>query len=141
MKCFKSKQSLKKDFTTPYWWNGIFHILLLWFSVIIFILPILYLANWCVASNFRNDTRLNSLADFIQFLFEAHCLVWQYGLCSFQMGGMELERFLSKNQHTQRNFFNFENWTNREQKKLEKNKKIQKPKSCRQYSSNQLTTN
>ena len=28
--------------------------------------------------------------------------VWQYGLCSFQAGGTNLERFLQKNQHTQR---------------------------------------
>ena len=36
--------------------------------------------------------------------------VWQYGLLSFQMGGTKLERFLPKNQHTQRKLFNFENW-------------------------------
>ena len=38
--------------------------------------------------------------------------VWQYGLWSFQTGYIKLERFLPKNQHTQRKFFNFENWTN-----------------------------
>ena len=36
--------------------------------------------------------------------------LWQYGLWSFQMGGIKLERFLPKNQHTQRKLFNFENW-------------------------------
>ena len=36
--------------------------------------------------------------------------VWQYGLLSFQMGGTKLERFLPKNQHTQRKLFSFENW-------------------------------
>ena len=30
----------------------------------------------------------------------------------FLNGGKKLERFLPKNQHTQRNFENFENWTN-----------------------------
>ena len=40
--------------------------------------------------------------------------VWQYGLWSFQTGYVKLERFLPKNQHTQRKFLNFENWTNRE---------------------------
>ena len=30
----------------------------------------------------------------------------------FSTGGIRLERFLPKNQHTQRNFENFENWTN-----------------------------
>ena len=29
-------------------------------------------------------------------------------------GGTKLERFLPKNQHTQRKFLNFENWTNGE---------------------------
>ena len=31
---------------------------------------------------------------------------------SFQTGYVKLERFLPKNQHTQRKFLNFENWTN-----------------------------
>ena len=38
--------------------------------------------------------------------------VWQYGLWSFQTGGIKIERFLTKNQHTKRKFLNFENWTN-----------------------------
>ena len=33
--------------------------------------------------------------------------LWQYGLWSFQTGGTKLERFLPKNQHTQRKFFEF----------------------------------
>ena len=40
--------------------------------------------------------------------------LWQYGLWSFQTGGTKLERFLPKNQHTQRKLLNFENWTNGE---------------------------
>ena len=36
------------------------------------------------------------------------------------MGGIKLERFLPKNQHTQRNFENFENWTNGETQQLAK---------------------
>ena len=35
--------------------------------------------------------------------------VWQYGLWSFQTGGTKLERFLPKNQPTQRKLLNFEN--------------------------------
>ena len=42
------------------------------------------------------------------------CAVWQYGLWSFQAGYTKLERFLHKNQHTQRKLLNFENWTNGE---------------------------
>jgi hypothetical protein len=38
--------------------------------------------------------------------------IWQYGLWSFQTGGSKLERFLQKNQHTQRKLLNFENWIN-----------------------------
>ena len=41
-------------------------------------------------------------------------VLWQYGLWNFQTGGIKSERFLPKNQHTQRKFLNFENWTNRE---------------------------
>ena len=40
--------------------------------------------------------------------------LWQYGLWSFQAGGTKLERFLPKNQHTQRKLLNFENWVNGE---------------------------
>ena len=36
--------------------------------------------------------------------------LWQYGLWSFQTGGTKLERFLPKNQNTQRKLLNFENW-------------------------------
>ena len=37
--------------------------------------------------------------------------LWQYGLWSFQTWYTKLERFLHKNQHTQRKLLNFENWT------------------------------
>ena len=33
--------------------------------------------------------------------------LWQYGLWSFQKGGINLEIFLPKNKHTQRKFLNF----------------------------------
>ena len=36
--------------------------------------------------------------------------LWQYRLWSFPTRGMKLERFLPKNQHTQRKSLNFENW-------------------------------
>ena len=32
----------------------------------------------------------------------------------FKQGGTKLERFLPKNQHTQRKLLNLENWVNRE---------------------------
>ena len=46
--------------------------------------------------------------------------VWQYGLWSFQTGDTKLERFLPKNQHTQRKLLNFENWVNGEVSKSAK---------------------
>ena len=48
------------------------------------------------------------------FLSHQVCTLWQYGLLSFQTGGIRLEIFLPKNQHTQRKLLNFENWTNGE---------------------------
>ena len=35
------------------------------------------------------------------------CKVWQYGLWSFQTGDTKLERFLPKNQHTQKKIIEF----------------------------------
>ena len=45
-------------------------------------------------------------------------LLWQYGLWSFQTGGTKLERFLPKNQHTERKLLNFENWVSGEVSKI-----------------------
>ena len=68
--------------------------------------------------------------------------LWQYGLWSFQTGGTKLERFLPKNQHTQRKLLNFENWVNGEVSKIGNNfrkqsdlkidviKKCQQQKMC-----------
>ena len=38
----------------------------------------------------------------------------------FKRGGIKLERFLPKNQHTQRKLLNFENWVNGEVSKVPK---------------------
>ena len=38
--------------------------------------------------------------------------LWQYELLSFQAGDKKSERFLPKNQHTERKLLNFENWIN-----------------------------
>jgi hypothetical protein len=40
--------------------------------------------------------------------------LWQYGFWSFQVGDTKLERFLHKNQHTQRKLLTFEFWINGE---------------------------
>ena len=61
---------------------------------------------------------------FYKFSFAMYLLhlyrLWQYGLWSFQTGYTNLERFLQKNQHTQRKLLNFENWTNGEPQQLAK---------------------
>ena len=44
--------------------------------------------------------------------------LWQYGLWSFQTVGTKLERFLHKNQHTQRKLLNFEFWIDGELSKI-----------------------
>ena len=51
-------------------------------------------------------------------IFSTFCIklfgsvLWHYELWGFQMGGIKLERYLPKNQHTQTQFLNFENLTN-----------------------------
>ena len=40
--------------------------------------------------------------------------IWHYRLWSFKFRDTKLERFLPKNQQTQRKLLNFENWTNGE---------------------------
>ena len=57
---------------------------------------------------------------YITWTFFCVCRLWQYGLWSFQTGGTKLERFLPKNQHTQRKLLNFENWVNGEVSKSAK---------------------
>ena len=64
--------------------------------------------------SYKNIDFLNFLLEFQQkksngFGMCAVWQLWQYGLWSFQTGGTKLERFLPKNQHTQRKLLNFEN--------------------------------
>ena len=42
------------------------------------------------------------------------CTLCHFRLWSFKTRDTKLERFLHKNQHTQRKLLNFENWTNGE---------------------------
>ena len=54
---------------------------------------------------------LKALKSLITQTFKmCNCKLWQYGLWSLQTGGTKLDRFLPKNQHTQRKLLNFENW-------------------------------
>ena len=54
----------------------------------------------------KNDRRIDRLVGLDTMLFVLST-VWQYGLWRFQAGGTKLERFLHKNQHTQRKFLSF----------------------------------
>ena len=45
------------------------------------------------------------------FFLSRSSSVWHYRLWSFKTRYTKLERFLHKNQHTQRKLLNFENWT------------------------------
>ena len=49
-----------------------------------------------------------------KFRYVLGCSVWHYQLWSFKTRDTKLERFLHKNQRTQRKSLNFENWTNGE---------------------------
>ena len=63
---------------------------------------------------FHNDT-----GNFIIFsLDECSLGLWKYGLWRFSEGGTKLERFLHKNQHTERKLLNFEFWINGELSKI-----------------------
>ena len=67
----------------------------------------LYLRAVCITRNFsetQNPRFLNESGFKSGVGYDA-----SYGLWSFQMGGTKLERFLPKNQQTQRKLLNFEN--------------------------------
>ena len=51
-------------------------------------------------------------------LFSSQCSVWHCQLWSFKTRDTKVERFLHKNQHSQRKSLNFENWTHGEPQNL-----------------------
>ena len=57
----------------------------------------------------QKDTRKDNLITILSLSNIIHA-VWQYRLWSFQTGDTKIERFLPKNQHTQRKSMNFEYW-------------------------------
>jgi hypothetical protein len=66
-----------------------------------------------------SDFKLKIVCHHFTFIYDTSS-IWQYGLWSFQTEYTKLERFLHKNQHTQRKLLNFENWTNGEPQQLAK---------------------
>ena len=77
------------------------HIIITRLQLIVDVKPILTQKKYLLKLN---------LALFSPLERRLQCAVWQYGLWSFQMGYTKLERFLHKNQHTQRKLLNFEFW-------------------------------
>ena len=72
-----------------------------------------YLDQLFLYTKFQNPTIIGSRkSDPSLYLmkYKQDLRLWQYGLLSIQAGGTKLERFLHKNQHTQRKLLNFENW-------------------------------
>ena len=67
---------------------------------------------------FHRQQNLISVSIWNSLEFFLKSWLWQYGLWSFQVGGTKLERFLHKNQHTQRKLLNFEFWINGELSKV-----------------------
>ena len=63
-----------------------------------------------------NDKATMPMSSYLDYCW----IIWQYGLWTFQTGGTKLERFLPKNQHTQRKLLNFENWVSGEVSKSAK---------------------
>ena len=66
------------------------------------------------------DIRLRTLF-FLSKCLDSVSLSMHYGNTGcgvFKRGGTKLERFLPKNQHTQRKLSNFENWVNGEVSKI-----------------------
>ena len=76
-------------------------------------------------SNFFPESK-RDFSDLIHVNNWQDCIIWQYWLWSFQTEDTILDRFLPKNQHTQRKLLNFEFWVNGE---LSKNAKIWLSKS------------
>ena len=79
--------------------------------------------------------RTNALRPLSQFPFATvrwcrcvqhnrHCSLWHYRLWSFKTRDTKLERFLHKNQRTQRELLNFENWASGEPQQLAKIRQI-----------------
>ena len=68
----------------------------------------LYKRNTKIHKRFNNNNNSFELRNWLLVMW--YWELWQYRLWSFQTRGMKLERFLPKNQHTQRKSLNFENW-------------------------------
>ena len=57
----------------------------------------------------NTDINIGDILQDVMWKGKENSILWQYGLWSFQTVYIKLERFLPKNQNTQRKLFNFEN--------------------------------
>ena len=73
-----------------------------------------------VAMIFQSEKELDQSLYFIVMHYKIR-YVTHYAMASFQTGDTNFERFLPKNQNTQRKLLDFENWCSRELSKNEHN--------------------
>ena len=66
------------------------------------------------SSRCKGEKHVGCLWGFFHILIQVKWILWHYLLWSFKTRDTKLERFLHKNQRTQRKLLNFDNWTNGE---------------------------
>ena len=72
-----------------------------------------------IQKNQKNATNKVEITKIIPLYFHSEVSkLWQNWLQSFQAGGTKLEKFLHKNQRTQRKLLSFESWINGELSKI-----------------------
>ena len=117
MKCPKFISRMRDVITTQHlshFWNWstcMWKFCKVWFSKSLFKLDPAFIVNVNVILS--NELELNKRHLCYCLTFEKEegtPTIWQYRLWSFQTRGMKLERFLPKNQHTQRKLLNFDIW-------------------------------
>ena len=85
------------------------------FTKMYYLEDLLAFSSWLIKQvQHMKELFMSRCTSLFSFLFSCIPSLWQYGLWSFQTGDTKLERFLPKNQHTQRKLLNFEFWINGE---------------------------
>ena len=82
----------------------------------------LYAFGHAQSRNFKNFMKQNDILTTLKYELSKNSLDG-HRMLGFQMEGTKLERFLPKNQHTQRKSLNFENWCNGDVSKIEHHKR------------------
>ena len=63
------------------------------------------------SANFETSEDCEQQCEYVTGEAQAVCKVWQYRLWSFKGRNTKLERFLAKNQDSQKKSLNFESWS------------------------------